>query len=182
MIKKEITSIIQSRKSVYPNEFNGEIIRNEDIIQLLENANHAPSHKMTQPWRFKIFYQNSKKKLLKEIIKVNQFSEIKKNNLEKRFEKTSHIISICMKKNVEILPEWEEIAATAMAVQNIWISCVGSNIGGYWSTPSYTKKLRKFLALEKNEICLGFFYLGIHQSDKQKKRRDSVKNKIQWFN
>ena len=64
MIKKEITSIIQSRKSVYPNEFNGEIIRNEDIIQLLENANHAPSHKMTQPWRFKIFYQNSKKNLL----------------------------------------------------------------------------------------------------------------------
>lgn len=87
-----------------------------------------------------------------------------------------------MKKNVEILPEWEEIAATAMAVQNIWISCVESNIGGYWSTPSYTKKLRKFLALEKNEICLGFFYLGIHQSDKQKKLRDSVNNKIQWFN
>ena len=68
MIKKEITSIIQSRKSVYPKEFNGEIIKDKDIIQLLENANHAPSHKMTQPWRFKIFCQNSKKKLLNEII------------------------------------------------------------------------------------------------------------------
>ena len=72
MIKKEITSIIQSRKSVYPKEFNGEIIKDKDIIQLLENANHAPSHKMTQPWRFKIFCQNSKKKLLNEIMKLFQ--------------------------------------------------------------------------------------------------------------
>ena len=103
MIKKEITSIIQSRKSVYPKEFNGEIIKDKDIFHLLENANHAPSHKMTQPWRFKIFCQNSKKKLLNEIMKVTDFSESKKQNIENRFEKTSHIISICMKKNIEIV-------------------------------------------------------------------------------
>ena len=181
MIKKEITSIIQSRKSVYPKEFNGEIIKDKDIIQLLENANHAPSHKMTQPWRFKIFCQNSKKKLLNEIMKVTDFSESKKQNIENRFEKTSHIISICMKKNIEIVPEWEEIAATAMAVQNIWISCSKSKIGGYWSTPKYSRKLRKFLELDKDEICLGFFYLGIHQSERKKRLRDSVVDKIQWF-
>ena len=182
MIKKEITSIIQSRKSVYPKEFNGEIIKDKDIIQLLENANHAPSHKMTQPWRFKIFCQNSKKKLLNEIMKVTDFSESKKQNIENRFEKTSHIIGICMKKNIEIVPEWEEIAATAMAVQNIWISCSKSKIGGYWSTPKYSRKLRKFLELDKDEICLGFFYLGIHQSERKKRLRDSVVDKIQWFN
>ena len=182
MIKKEIISIVQSRKSVYPKEFNGEMIKDKDIIQLLENANHAPSHKMTQPWRFKIFCQNSKKKLLNEIIKVTDFSEIKKQNIENRFKKTSHIITICMKKNTDIVPEWEEIAATAMAVQNIWISCSKSNIGGYWSTPKYAKKLRKFLELEKDEICLGFFYLGIHQSERKKRLRNSVIDKIQWFN
>ena len=109
MIKKEITSIIQSSKSVYPKEFNGEIIKDKDIIQLLENANHAPSHKMTQPWRFKIFCQKSKKKLLNEIIKVTDFSESKKQNIENRFEKTSHIISICMKKILKLFQSGKKL-------------------------------------------------------------------------
>ena len=87
-----------------------------------------------------------------------------------------------MKKNNDLLPEWEEIAATAMAVQNLWISCVDSNIGGYWSTPKYLNKLRTFLKLNSDEKCLGFFYLGVHDSKKTNKtKRDNISDKIQWF-
>mgnify|MGYP005733546377 CR=1 FL=1 len=182
MISKKISSIIQSRKSTYPNEFNGKIIEEDIILQLLENANHAPTHKMTQPWLFKIFCNNSKKKLLAEILSYEELSENKKKKLENSFNKSSHIICICMKKNNDLLPEWEEIAATAMAVQNLWISCVDSNIGGYWSTPKYLNKLRTFLKLNSDEICLGFFYLGVHDSKKTKKiRRDNISDRIQWF-
>ena len=182
MINKKISSIIQSRKSIYPNEFNGNIIEEDVIIQLLENANYAPTHKMTQPWIFKIFCNDSKKKLLDEIIKNKEVSENKKKKLENSFDKSSHIICICMKKNNDLLPEWEEIAATSMAVQNLWISCVDSNIGGYWSTPKYISKLRTFLTLNEDEICLGFFYLGVHNSKNTRKiRRDNISKKIQWF-
>ena len=182
MINKKISSIIQSRKSTYPNEFNGKIIEEDIIIQLLENANYAPTHKMTQPWRFKIFSYDSKKKLLDEIKRNKDFSENKKKKLENNFNKASHIICICMKKSNDLLPEWEEIAATAMAVQNLWLSCADSNIGGYWSTPKYINKLRKFLKLNVDEICLGFFYLGVLSSKKiNKKTRDNVTEKTQWF-
>ena len=81
MINKKISSIIQSRKSIYPNEFNGKIIEEDVIIQLLENANCAPTHKMTQPWIFKIFCNDSKKKLLDEIIKNNEVTENKKSGI-----------------------------------------------------------------------------------------------------
>ncbi len=87
-----------------------------------------------------------------------------------------------MKKNNDLLPEWEEIAATSMAIQNLWISCVDSNIGGYWSTPEYISKLRTFLTLNEDEICLGLFYLGVHNSKSTRKtRRDNISKKIQWF-
>ena len=87
-----------------------------------------------------------------------------------------------MKKNSDLLPEWEEAAATAMAVQNLWISCVDSNIGGYWSTPKYIYKLRTFLKLNEDEICLGLFYLGIHNSKNERKtRRNNMSEKTQWF-
>tara|TARA_B100001741_G_C16363163_1_gene509653 strand:+ start:27 stop:296 length:270 start_codon:yes stop_codon:yes gene_type:complete len=81
------------------------------------------------------------------------------------------------------IPEWEEIAATAMAVQNIWLSCIDSNIGGYWSTPKSINNLSLFLKLKKNERCLGLFYLG--QYDQVKKRniiRKNIEDDIEWFN
>ena len=182
MINKKISSIIQSRRSIYPNEFNGEIINEDIIIQLLENANYAPTHKLTQPWRFKVFSADSKKKLLDEIMKNEELSTIKKNKLENNFNKSSHIICICMKKNIDLLPEWEEIAATAMAVQNLWLSCVDTNIGGYWSTPKFIDKLETFLNIDTDEVCLGLFYLGVHDSTSCKtSRRSNISEKTQWF-
>ena len=70
-----------------------------------------------------------------------------------------------------------------MAVQNIWLSCVSYKIGCYWSTPKYSIKMSKFLGLKKNEKCLGFFYMGKFDHKSQKKtKRDSITEKIEWFN
>tara|TARA_B100000575_G_scaffold141789_1_gene113095 strand:- start:19 stop:573 length:555 start_codon:yes stop_codon:yes gene_type:complete len=183
MIDQEVSNILKSRRSIYPRDFTGELISKETILEILENANHAPTHKITQPWIFKIFCKNSKPELLNEILKINSnFSDLKKLKLKDNFNKSSHIICICMKKNNDIVPEWEEVAATAMAVQNIWISCVNSNIGGYWSTPKYAEKIHSFLSLNKYEKCLGFFYLGKHKSIKNRIiNRKNIKEKIQWF-
>tara|TARA_B100000900_G_scaffold116848_1_gene98401 strand:+ start:5165 stop:5716 length:552 start_codon:yes stop_codon:yes gene_type:complete len=182
MLNKEVSNIIQERKSIYPNEFNGKKISDNIILELLNNANFAPTHKMTQPWFFKVYSDNSKLDLLKEIFIVNDMTDDRKKNLENNFDKSSHIICICVKLNKEILPEWEEIAATSMAVQNLWISCVDSKIGGYWSTPKYISKLSNFLNLKKTEKCLGFFYLGCYDVlNPRNKKRIDINNKIEWY-
>ena len=183
MINKEISAIIKSRHSIYPKYFTGKIIPKEVIVELLENANYAPTHKMTQPWRFKVFFADQKIALLEEIIKkTKDITEKRKKKLEEKFHKSSHIICICMKRNRNLLPEWEEIAATSMAVQNLWLSCVGSDIGGYWSTPRNINNIRSFLALNKDERCLGFFYLGVHNYENRRDiSRGDINEKIQWF-
>ena len=63
MIDQEVSNILKSRRSIYPRDFTGELISKETILEILENANHAPTHKITQPWIFKIFCKNSKPKL-----------------------------------------------------------------------------------------------------------------------
>lgn len=183
MVDTAITKIIQSRRSVYPKDFNGQTIEDEFLTQILENANYAPSHKMTQPWLFKLFCGSHKDNLKNEIIKQNpQFNDIKRTKIETNFQKTSHVICICMTPNKTLLPEWEEIAATAMAVQNLWISCVGSGIGGYWSTPKYAHKLHSFLSLKEDQKCLGLFYLGKYDTANMKviKRKNSSEI-IHWY-
>ena len=82
----------------------------------------------------------------------------------------------------ESIPEWEEIAAKSMAVQNIWLSCVNTSIGGYWSTPRYISKLKNYLNLSVNERCLGLFYLGIYNTtQKRKLYRKDIESDIEWF-
>ena len=80
------------------------------------------------------------------------------------------------------IPEWEEIASTAMAVQNMWLTCVCYKIGCYWSTPKYANELSNFLNLDKNERCLGLFYMGKFDHKNQKPtRRYNINSKVQWF-
>ena len=85
-------------------------------------------------------------------------------------------------KKTKIVPEWEEIAATSMAVQNIWLSCVNRNIGGYWSTPNYIKYLKDFLNLNDDERFLGFFYLGCYDTlDERNVPRNNYQENLKFL-
>ena len=96
---------------------------------------------------------------------------------------TNCIIGIFMKRSTEVsIPEWEEIAAVAMAVQNIWLSCVEQQIGCYWSSPQYMKHMNSFFNLNDNERCLGFMYLGkFDHSTLPIKKRTRVEEKVDWL-
>jgi len=54
MNKETLNSIIRNRKSIYPNDYTGDEIPDNLIREILLNANHAPTHRMTQPWFFKV--------------------------------------------------------------------------------------------------------------------------------
>ena len=185
MLDYNLIKNIKKRRSIFPHQFNGKKIDQETILELLINANTAPSHKLTQPWFFKLFSGNAKSKLADALIEIHYpKSELFNKKIFSKFELTSHIICICMRRDPnKSVPEWEEIACTAMAVQNIWLSCVNSKIGGYWSTPKSIEKLNTFLNLEQNERCMGLFYLGIYdQIENRSIKRKDIKDDIEWFN
>ena len=89
MINRDVSKIIKKRRSIFPKQFNGDEISNNTILEILQNANTAPSHKLTQPWFFKIFTKSGKQKLANEIIKLKQ----KKSDIfEKKIElKETHM-------------------------------------------------------------------------------------------
>ena len=58
-----INNIIKNRRSVFPFQYNDSDVSNEIIQNLLNNANMAPTHRLTQPWRFKVLQKKAKNKL-----------------------------------------------------------------------------------------------------------------------
>ena len=74
----------------------------------------------------------------------------------------SHIISIGMHAS-GLVPEWEELAATAMAVQNMYLTlAVEPHAAGYWTSGNGTGSdfMKEATGLAAEDKQLGFFFLG----------------------
>lgn len=81
-----------------------------------------------------------------------------------------------------IIPEWEELAAVSMSVQNMWLTCTAYKLGCYWSSPSVINQLGNFLDLQSNQRCLGFFYIGQYDDLPERNlKRDKIDDKVEWI-
>lgn len=186
----EFNKLIAFRRAVYPSQFEKGDIEDETILQLLKNANMAPTHKMTQPWFFKIYKNQSKIRLASAMVQAMKKQKpddlrtgFKEKSILDKCQMSSCVFGIFMKRSTAItIPEWEEIAAVAMAVQNIWLSCTDQQIGCYWSSPKYVENMNSFFDLDYNERCLGFMYLGkFDHSTLPIKERESIESKLEWL-
>lgn len=167
MNKAEVLKeIIEQRKSIFPKDYTENGMSQEIINEILQSATFAPNHKRTKPWRFKIFRGEEKAKLASEmqaIYKASQpehlFLEKKYNDIGFKIDKADVVVSIIVNFS-GMVPEWEEIAAVSMAVQNMYLTCTANNIGCYWSSPKIVDHLKESLTIDENQKCLGLFYLG----------------------
>jgi len=184
----DIFKLIKHRRSVYPHQFNTETIPHKDIQKLLELANWAPTHRKTEPWRFKVLSGDFKSKagvFFKDIyIKTTENpKQFKAKKIVQKFQQSSHVIAVCMQRDPKkSIPEWEEIAATAMAVQNMWLAASSLNIGMYWSTPEFKNQLHQLISLKEGEKCYGFLYLGkFEKNSTLLERQSSIEDKTEWL-
>ncbi len=163
-----ISQIIRHRRSVYPHQFKPGLIAETLIDKILENGIWSPNHKMTQPWRYiriqgkaLLELSNFLADWYKSNTPADQFSEMKWKKAGERPLQSAYILAICISRSpTSVIPEWEETAALAMSVQNIWLSCAALNIGAYWSTPGAIKGIGSLLNLTEQEECLGLFFMG----------------------
>ena len=167
MKKSEIVKeIIESRRSIFPKDYSGEDIPQEVLEEILNSSNFAPNHKRTKPWRFRVFKGEEKlnlgkelQRLYKEITPEQLFLQKKFEDIGDKFSKSNVVLTVSVNFS-GLVPEWEEIAATAMAVQNMHLTCAANEIGCYWSSHNIINHLGDFLNLEENQRCIGLFYLG----------------------
>ena len=182
-----ILDLIKKRRSVFPAQYIDKPISKAAIEEILEAANWAPNHRKTEPWRFKVL-QGDRKVALGEFLSntyvdiTEKPKEIKAKKLIENPKKAGAIIAICMQRDPnECVPEWEEIAATAMAVQNMWLCCTEMGIGCYWSSPGLIKYMDEFFDLNEGEKCLGFFYMGHYEGELLEASRKPIADKVVWM-
>jgi nitroreductase len=184
-----INRLIQTRRSVFTQQFEpGKKVPDSIIQQALENANWAPTHKFTEPWRFTVFTGDGLQKLAEQQADIYKkyagpsFKQGKYENLLVTPQLCSHVIAIGCKRTIDALPEMEEIAAVACAMQNIYLTLTAYGIGGYWSTGGITfiEEAKALFGLGDDDILMGFFYVGYIKTPSVAGKRKPVVDKVKW--
>ncbi|MBU3658567.1 MAG: nitroreductase [Flavobacteriales bacterium] len=166
----EINELIRNRRTIFPEQFSERKVHREQIEVMLNNAQWAPTHGNTQPWRFHVFMEDGLTSLSQflgstylKLTPENQQNDAKLGKLIRRPLLSSAVIAVSMIRQAEEkIMEIEEIEAVACAIQNMHLTCTAYGIGGFWSTPKiiYTQEMNEFLNLDAKDKCLGLFYVG----------------------
>jgi nitroreductase len=178
---------------VYPKDYTGERVDDAIIYQMLENANWAPTHKFTEPWRFAVYTGEGLKKLAEQQAQVYKkvteadgtFREERYKNLLTKPLQSSHIIAILMKRDEKkSVPAIEEIGAVFCAVQNIYLTSAAYGIGCYLSTGgvTYFDEAKEIFGLGQEDKLLGFMHVGVPSLDRHiNPRRRPIEEKVTWY-
>ena len=190
-MKDILAQIIAERRTIKPDTFTGEIIADSEIQEILAQANWAPTHGYTEPWRFVVYKGEALKQLGQFMADYDQpnkdvegFNKIRYNKLLNKPLLASHVIALAMKpgSNPKI-PEIEEICAVAMAVQNMWLYAHSLGYGAIWSTPGFAFKdeFRNYMKLDDSHKSMGLFYIGqASKSNLVGRRVSKIDTKVRW--
>ncbi len=186
-----LKKIIKSRRTIKPGQMNGKAIPNEQIMELLELADWAPTHGNTEPWRFFVYAGNEKVKAfceqhaaLYEAEAGDKTDAARKETLLHMGDKASHVILAAMKRgHLTKIPVLEELAATSAAIQHLLLGAESMGIAAYWGSGGMVLRpsFKEFLGLGEEDQMLGALYFGYSDVLKEGQRVIPLQEKIRWM-
>lgn len=188
----KISNIIRNRRTTKPGKMNGQRIPDEQVKQLLELADWAPTHGHTEPWRFKVYAGDKVQdfclahaELYREHTEQEKYLQEKYDKLLYMGDKASHVIVAYMQRgNLPKIPALEEIAATSCAIQNLLLGATALGIASYWGSGgmAYRPPMKELLQLREEDVVLGILYLGYSDTPATVgKRIVPLEEKVVWM-
>lgn len=177
-----------ARRSVFPRSYVDRAVSSATMQQLLDAAMWAPFHGSRPPWHFVVlgksamvemqqltldFYDHNWQRLGWSNGKRGTEAEYQawraetEDEITGRWGPVSYMVGIVMRRQAgsKRLPEWEEAAATACAVQNMHIQASASpGVACYWSSwhdaVRDSREMHAFLGMDAADRCMGFFIVA----------------------
>jgi nitroreductase len=138
-----------------------------DIEKIIEAGTRAPDHGRLRPWRFVVLEGDARKKLgdaMAELLR-QKMPDAPESQLAAQAAKPLRaptIIAVAAKVSKGKIPEIEQIAAVAAALQNMFLAAHALGYGVMWKTgaAAYSPSVKEMLGLAVEDHIVGFLYLG----------------------
>ena len=186
----EATDLIRQRRTIYPKDYTDREVHKEIIERVLTNGTYAPTHGMTQPWRFTVFTGEARKTLstflgqeYSRMVTPEKFLQRKFDNVTLRPMQSSVVIALGMVRDPNgKISERDELLAMGCAVQNMHLTCASYGLGAFWATggPLIGNGMRNFLGLGENDSSLGLFFIGYPSIEWPRGYRKPIDQLVTW--
>lgn len=181
---------IRNRRSLPTQKMQDRPLRQEHIDAILEAANWAPSHKHTEPWRFRLYLEAGREPLAQAMCEIyktasgESYRPAKEAGLRERLTTVPLTIALIMEPDLKAgLPLYEEILAMGCAAQNMHLAAQALGIGCRWSTPGYYDHpdLKAYFEIPDHGQFMGFLFFGYPEGDFPNSKRGAVDQKVKVF-
>jgi nitroreductase len=138
-----------------------------DIERIIKAGTRAPDHGRLRPWRFVVLEGDARRRLgeaMAELLKARA-PDVQEAQLAAEAAKPMRapaIIAVGAKITKGKIPEIEQVAAVAAAVQNMFLAAHALGYGAMWKTgpAAYAASVKELLGFAPEDHIVGFFYVG----------------------
>lgn len=167
----QTSALMRARRSVKPPDMDAaRAVEPALWRELLENAIWAPTHGLTEPWKFHVYEGPARARLAEALQRIYREAtppaEFRADKMEKmgRNPLLAPLVIACVmeRRGGGKIPEVEEIEAMACALQNLMLSATAAGLASFWSSPPVldAPALKAWLGIGAEDRCVALMYLG----------------------
>jgi nitroreductase len=151
--------------------FGPEAVPRETLLALLAVARFAPTHHMTEPWRFRVLGPETLARL-KQVDKEAA-----------KLERAPTLVVASAVLTGDLVQDEEDVCATAAAIQLVLLAATEQGIASYWRTPKVlrTPPGREAVGLRDGERFLGLLHFGTAERDPAPRERRPVESYVEFL-
>ena len=153
--------------------FGPEPVPRETLLELLAVARFAPTHHLTQPWRFRVLGPQS----LVALKRVAGEKEAQK------LDRAPTLVLATAALTGDLVMDEEDVCATAAAIQLVLLAATERGIATYWRTPQVlrTKAGRESVGMPRSERFLGLLHFGTAEREPAPREREPVESYVEFL-